>query len=190
MAQKRLSKKRRRARRRLRVLIAVGSIIALLGLAALIDSALYYNKVHAGVTISGHPMSGLTRAEATAALTRLVKQAENEPVTLTSGDKSWPVMPGDVGTRIDVTGAVSAAMDVSRKSNWLVDATRRFKLLFTDTDVPLDGTVDSGLMDEVLAEVAKEIDLPPVNAGLIIDGTDVRVVEGPEGARDGPGQRA
>ena len=90
-------------------------------------------------------------------------------------------MPGDVGTRIDVTGAVSAAMDVSRKSNWLVDATRRFKLLFSDIDVPLDGTVDSELMDEVLAEVAKEIDVPPVDAGLVIDGTEVRVVEGQKG---------
>ncbi len=163
------------------MLIAVGSVIALLGLVALIDSAIYYNKVHAGVTISGYPMSGLTRAEATAALTRLVKEAEDEPITLTSGDKSWAVMPGDVGTRIDVTGAVSAAIDVSRESNWLVDAARRFKLLFTDTHVPLDGTVDSELMDGVLAEVAKEIDLPPVNAGLIIDGTDVRVVEGQKG---------
>ncbi len=181
MAKKRLSKKRRRGRGRLRVLIAVGSVIALFGLAALIDSALYYNKVHAGVTVSGHPVGGLTRDEATAALTRLVKQAQDEPITLTSGDKTWPVMPGDVGTKIDVTGAVSAAMDVSRQSNFLVDMSRRLGLFFRDKAVALEGTVDSELMDEVLAEVAKEIDMPPVNAGLIIDGTDVRVVEGQKG---------
>jgi len=181
LAKKRLSKKRRRGRGRLRVLIAVGSVIALFGLAALIDSALYYNKVHAGVTVSGHPVGGLTRDEATAALTRLVKQAQDEPITLTSGDKTWPVMPGDVGTKIDVTGAVSAAMDVSRQSNFLVDMSRRLGLFFRDKAVALEGTVDSELMDEVLAEVAKEIDMPPVNAGLIIDGTDVRMVEGQKG---------
>lgn len=181
MAKKRPSKKRRRGRGRLRVLIAIGSVIALFGLAALIDSALYYNKVHAGVTVSGHPVGGLTRDEATAALTRLVKQAQDEPITLTSGDKTWPVMPGDVGTKIDVTGAVSAAMDVSRESNFLVDMGRRLGLFFRDKDTALEGTVDSELMDEVLAEVAKEIDMPPVNAGLIIDGTDVRMVEGQKG---------
>jgi vancomycin resistance protein YoaR len=163
------------------VLIAVGSVVALLGLFALVDSALYYNKIHAGVTISGYPMSGLTRAEATAELTRLVKQAEKEPITLTSGDKSWAVMPADVGTRLDVTGAVSAAMDVGRDGNWLFDMARRFRLVFGKTDVPLGGTVDGELMDGVLAEVAKEIDLPPVDAGLVIDGTEVRVVEGQKG---------
>ena len=93
MTKKRPSKKRRRARRRLRVLIAVGSIIALLGLAALIDSALYYNKVHAGVTVSGYPMSGLTRAEATAALTRLVKEAEESRSPSRAVTRAGPSCP-------------------------------------------------------------------------------------------------
>ncbi len=181
MAKKSVSKKRRRGRGRLRIVIAVGSVIALFGLVALIDSALYYNKVHAGVTISGHPVSGLTRDEATAATTRLVKQAQDEPITLTSGNKSWDVIPTDVGTKIDVTGAVTAAMEVSRESNFVIDMARRVRLFFSDKDIPLQGTVDSKLMDEVLAEVAKEVDMPPVDAGLVIDGTIVKVVEGQKG---------
>ena len=181
MAKKTASKKRRRGRRRLRILIAVACVIALVGLVALIDSALYYNKVHAGVTISGHPVGGMTRDEAIAAVIRLVKQAQDEPITLTSGEKSWDVMPGDVGTKIDVTGAVASAMEASRESNFVVDMARRVRLLFSDKDIPLQGTVDSELMDEVLAEVAKEVDMPPVNAGLSIDGTTVRVVEGQKG---------
>ncbi len=136
------TQKRRRGRKRLRILIAVGSIVALLVLAMLIDSALYYNKVHTGVSISGISMGGLTRDEATAALTRLVEDAKDQPITLSSGDKTWSVTPTDVGAKIDVAGAVSAAMEVTRKSNFLVDLGRRFKLYFSGKDIPLQGTVD------------------------------------------------
>jgi vancomycin resistance protein YoaR len=150
-------------------------------LAILVDAAVYYNKVHTGVSVSGHNMGGLTRDEATTRLTGQVEDAQKSGITLSNGDKTWTIMPADVGTKIDVTGAVSAAIDVTRKSNFVVDIGRRFKLLFSHVDVPLNGTVDSTLMDKVLAGVAREIDVPAVNAGLAIDGAKIKVIEGQKG---------
>ena len=181
MKKQSVTRKNSRGRKRFRILVAAGSIIALLVLAMLIDSALYYNKVHAGVSISGHSMGGLTPDEATAALTGLVEDARDQPITLSSGDKTWPVVPDDVGTKIDVAGALSAAMGVSRESNFLIDLGRRFKLYFSDKDIPLQGTVDRAMMDEVLSGVAGELDVPPVNAGLAIDGSKITVVAGQKG---------
>jgi vancomycin resistance protein YoaR len=177
----RTKSRRSRGRKRLRILVAVASVVALCLLALLIDSALYYNKVHAGVTISGQAVGGLTRDEATATVTRLVKDAQDKPITLVSGEKTWPVAPKDLGTKMDVTAAVSVAMDVSRGSNFLVDLFWRLKLYFSDKDIPLRGTVDSIMMNELTAEVAEEIDMPPVNAGLAFDGTTIKVVEGQKG---------
>jgi vancomycin resistance protein YoaR len=170
-----------RNRTRFWILIAVGSIVAVCVLAILVDAAAYYNKIHTGVSVSGHNMGGLTRDEATAQLTGLVADSQKSGITLSSGGKTWTVMPADVGTKIDVAGAVSAAMDVSRESNFVVDIGRRFKLLFSDVDVPLNGTIDNTLMDKVLAGVAREIDVPAVNAGLAIDGTKIKVIEGQQG---------
>ena len=181
MSNQSASQKRRRGRKRLRILVAAGSIVFLILLGALIDSALYYNKVHAGVSISGHTVGGLTRDEATATLIGLVEDARERAITLSSGDKTWAVFPDDVGTKVDVVGAVSEAMDVSRKSNFLVDLSRRLKLYFSDKDLPLQGTVDSAMMGELLAGVAQEIDVPPVNAGLTIDGSTIDIVEGRKG---------
>ena len=161
--------------------MAVGSILFVLLLALLIDSAVYYNKVHAGVSVSGHSMAGLTRDEARATLTKLVEDARDSPVTLVSGEKTWPIMPDDVGTKIDVADAVSQAMDVSRRSNFVIDLIRRLTLYFSGEDVSLQGTTDGPMMDGVVAEIAKEIDLPPVNPGLIIDGGDIKPVEGRKG---------
>ena len=178
---RRRTEKGSRSRLRFRILVAVGSVIALLVLVILVDAAVYYNKVHAGVSIEGRGMGGLTRDEATAVITGLVEDAQSSAIVLTSGDKTWDVMPKDVGTKIDVAGAVSAAMAASRESNFIVDIGRRFKLYFSHTDVPLLGTVDSAMLDKVLNGVAQELDVLPVNAGLAIDGSKIRVIEGQKG---------
>jgi vancomycin resistance protein YoaR len=172
------TRRRRGPRHRVRfgILIAIGSIVALCVLAILVDAALYYNKVHAGVSVSGQSIGGLTRGEATAQVTASVEKAQESGIVLTMGDRSWTVMPADVGTKMDVAGAVSAAMDVSRESNFFVDLYRRFKLYFSDVDVTLNGTVDSAMMDKVLAGLAQEIDVAPVDAGLAIEGTKIKVI--------------
>ncbi len=74
-------------------------------------------------------MAGLTRDEAAAALTRYVDTAEKQPITLVSGNSTWKVMPEDVGISIDITGTVETAMQVTRKSNLLVDFGRRLRTL-------------------------------------------------------------
>lgn len=161
--------------------MAVGGVVFVLLLGYLIDSALYYNKVHAGVTVSGHSLSGLTRDEATVALRGLVNEAAEKPIKLTSGDREWPLLPDDVDTRIDVVGAVQQAMGVTRKSNFLVDGFRRFILYFTDRDVALSGRLDDEKLDAFLAGIAKQVEVPPVEPGLSINGTDIKPVEGRKG---------
>lgn len=175
------AQKRKRARKRLRVLITVGSVVFILLLGFIIDSALYYNKVHAGVTVSGHSLSGLTRDEATAALRTLVNEAAEKPIALTSGGREWPLLPTEVDTKIDVVGAVRDAMAVTRKSNFLVDGFRRFILYFTDRDVPLSGTVDDGKLDAFLQGVARQVEVPPVEPGLVVNGATITPVEGRNG---------
>ncbi len=181
------STKKHRTRRpkaslaRLRALIITGILVAILLLAILVDAGVYYNKVHSGVRVSEQNLGGLTRDEATALLDRFVKEAGKKPITLTSGDKTWEIMPADVGTDIDVTGAVSAAMGYTRDSNFFADVARRMKLYFGDNDIPLRGTVDSEKMDAVLGMVAAEIDMPPVDAGLVVVDGELQVVDAEKG---------
>ena len=158
------SKKMRRL-----ALLGFGVAVLVLALLIVIDSSLSYNKIHRGVNISGQSMGGLTRDEAAAALTRYVDTAEKQAITLVSGNSTWEVVPEDVGISIDITGTVEAAMQVTRKSNLLVDFGRRLGLYSSSTDVPLLGTVDTAKMDAVIADVAGDLDLPPVDAGLDVD---------------------
>jgi len=155
--------------------------LAALLIAYLVDSAVYYGKVHAGVSVAGLDLGGLTHDEAVLALTRQVKEAEDNPVVLVSGEKSWKVMPTAVKVAIDVEGGVEAAMEFSRRSNLFVDLFRRVALFLRGADLQLSGRVDEAALDEVIAQVADELDLPPINAGLLVDGTSIKVMKGQKG---------
>jgi vancomycin resistance protein YoaR len=163
------------------ILVAVGTIIAVCVLAILIDSAIYYNKVHAGVSVEGIDLGGKSQDEAIASINEMVDQTRSNPITLTAGTRTWDLMPDDAGTSMDVAGAVKAAMAVSRAQGFFSDIGTRFKLYFNKRDLPLDGSVDRTKLDAYLGDVAKELDIAPVNAGLAIEGSTIRVIEGVNG---------
>ena len=174
-------KKRRPRGPRLWVLVAAAAVVAVFVLAILIDSAAYHNKVHAGVSVSGIDLGGETKSAAIATVDRLVADAQNSPITLTAGDKTWTVLPADGGTSIDATAAVKAAMAVTRKSNFFTDIGVRWKLYFTKKDLPLVGSVDRTKLDSFVAGIAKKLDISPVNAGLAIDNGRIEVIDSIDG---------
>jgi vancomycin resistance protein YoaR len=175
------AERRRRGRTRLKILLAVGSLAVAVILAAVVDAAVYSSKVHAGVSVGGVDLAGLTEDEATAALTRYVAEGQDTAIKVTSGGRSWEVTPADVGTEIDVAGGVAAAMQQTRKSNFVVDLVRRFGLYLHGVDIPLKGTYDSAKMGVLLDKLARQIDIPAVSAGLAVVDGDVKVVDGQKG---------
>ena len=148
-------------------------------LAVLVDALLYTDEVHAGVGVYGVDLGGMTKGQATAALSRLADSAG--PVTLKSGDKTWSVAPADAGTAMDVQGAVVKAMAVTRQGNFFEDVVTRFKLYFNRQDLPLSGTVDRPKIEALLSSIATELHVTPVNAGLAIRNSTVEVIEGRNG---------
>ena len=160
-----------------RILIALGVILALCLLVILVEAGVSHNKIHAGVSIAGHDMGGLTRDQAIAKLTKLANDAQSNQILLTSPKKSWPIMPDDTGTVIDAAGTVAAAMNVSRSGNFITNIGHRFSLYSHHVDVPFKGTVDTQKLDSLIASVAKVLDVPAVNAGLTIANGKITVVE-------------
>ncbi|MBN1320446.1 MAG: VanW family protein [Thermoleophilia bacterium] len=150
-------------------------------LVLVVEAAVSSGKVHPGVSVSGIDLGGLTEDEATASLARYVSKAQASPITLTSGDKSWDVMPAEIGGNADVAAAISAAMAVTRESNVFVDMGRRWKLYFSKVDLPLQGSINGDKMDAFLAELARELDVKPVNASLAIEDGEIKVTEHRDG---------
>jgi vancomycin resistance protein YoaR len=166
---------------RLWVLLGVGALVCLVVFAILIDSVRYYNKVHSGISVAGVDLGGMTKDEATTTIGHVVNLARGNAVELTLDGKTWTLLPADVGTTMDVTAVVKAAMQVTRKSNFFVDIGTRWKLYFSHTQVPLTGSVDAAKLAAFVQGIATEVDVPPVNAGLTIKGGTIVEVDSVDG---------
>lgn len=165
-----------------RVLAGLAAFAAALVLAILVDSALSYNRIHSGVSIAGIDVGRMKPAEAQAELEGRAARAANHTVILAADDgREWPMLPADVGMQIDAPATVAEAMAFGRDGNPYQDLKARLSLYFSDRDVPLTATVDPVLLDAILDQAAAELDHPPVNAGLVIEGGEITVVQGQDG---------
>ncbi|GAB4248624.1 MAG: VanW family protein [Thermoleophilia bacterium] len=166
---------------RVRFAGALGLLLLVAVLLVLGDSLLNFNRIHAGVSVSGYDVGRMTREEATSELTRLAQEAQENEILLTAEGGEWRVLPSALGTKIDVKASVQAAYQVSREQGLLRDLGRRFSLYFSGHDVDLMGTVRKASMDALIEEVAAVLDDPPVNAALKIENGEVHISEGREG---------
>ena len=160
------------------IAVAVGAIVAVCAIAALSDAAVYYSKIHYGVSVYGVDLAGKTHDDAKAALDQLVETARKTPITIQSGDRTWTLLSPDVGTVVDVAGAADRALAVTRENNPIFDLANRFDLYFHPRDLPLVGAVDQAKLDALVSDVAAQLHVTPVNAGLVIREGAVQVIEG------------
>jgi vancomycin resistance protein YoaR len=164
-------------------LIGVGVVVFVLALLVAIDGGLYYGKVHHGIKVAGQSLSGMTSSKATAALTAFAEEAQKQPLTLKSedGTQTWKVLSSDMGTAMDVPAAITKAMDLTRRGNVFADISNKLQLYFVDKSYPLQGTVDSTKMDALLTKIAGALDVPAVNATLVVNNGSIEVVDGKQG---------
>lgn len=147
----------------------------------LADAALSSGRIHSGVSIAGHNVGRLTETEAVTQLQELVETAMAEPLVLVRDDYRWPVLPTDLGARIDVEATVKEAVEVTRTGNIFKRIAAGMSLYFKKVDIPLTGSVDQERMDKIIALVAEKLDRPPVNAGLKFEGDQITVVQSKDG---------
>ena len=157
------------------------SIVLLVVLTMVIDAVVYSNKIHAGVTIEGQKVSGLTQDAAVAKIGQYLAENQDKTITLSGGGKTWQIKPSGLGTEVDVATAVTTAMNITRQGNLMADMVTKLKLYFGDQDVKLQGSVDSAGLDTFIGQIAKTLDQPAVNAGLTIRGSTVAAVREKEG---------
>lgn len=167
---------------RTRLVAAFAALLAVVVLAILVDAGISYNRVHPGVSVAGVDMGRMTPEAAEEALAGRVERARNNSVTLAADTgREWYLLPSDVGVQVDPVATAKEAMAVTRTGSLFADLRTKFLLYFSGTDVPLNATLDTALLDKALAEVTGTLNVAPVNAGLLIRGDDIEVVEGKDG---------
>lgn len=147
------------------VLAVVGVIALFVGAAFAYDQA-SSNKVAPGVDVAGVEIGGLSRDEAIAKLKRDYLGELQQPVTATSGDKSWKLTPEQANVSVNVDQSVDAALDRSRQENFVVRAYRSLAGKPLGATVTPSVSYDRGAVSNFVKRVGKAVDVPARDASL------------------------
>lgn len=141
------------------------TLLAGISLVGLVIGFLRQDLMAFGVTFAGHPLSGLTKAEAEREIARYVEEKLTSPaLILTYEDKRWEAAPADIGLSADVSATVAHAFSVGREGAAWQRGTEVLLTALRQRDIPLAVRVDQAALDAYLAPIAKEIERAPKDA--------------------------
>jgi vancomycin resistance protein YoaR len=172
MAVSSVTEERPQRLRRIRILprpfvlttLAVLIVAALAIVAAFAFDASYTGRVLPGVSVAGIDASGLTAEELTARL-RAVTVAPESVEIVTEG-RSVTVASTDLGRRVDIDGAVAAALAAGRVSGPLADVPERLGILRNGRAIDLTASVDVSVLASWAADRAKAVRVTPEDARI------------------------
>jgi hypothetical protein len=151
----------------------VVSLIALL-FVFLLGSLLVFEFYHAeriypDVWVWDVDVSGMRIEEAAAALEDRLELGA-PLVTLHGPDRSWSLRLTDLGLQIDPYKTLASAYQLGRGGSWADNVLSHFWLLIYRTNLSPIAVYDERVARLYLKTLAEQIDLPPANASLAIDG--------------------
>lgn len=163
----------------------VGLLLALLALLALVTlyQAEHDGRVFTGVRVAEVDLSGLTPAEAEAALTAVWTASDPATVTLIDprSEQEWTYTAVDLGLSPDVAATVEAAYQVGRTDDWLAGLRQQFQSWYYGYPIAPVMTLDEGQLLTAVDEVASGVNQLPADAAIELNGDDVEFVAGQVG---------
>lgn len=150
---------------RLGVSAAAATLLGLIGAGVLFAGS--PERIPAGVTLAGVPLSGLTAEQAEAKLRDRAAQVASKPVVFTAGDRRWAITPRQLEVRVDWAAAVEEALDVGQGPLPLRGLKRVKVRLFGEDLEPHADYFEAGLAYRV-DDMARRIERPAREASIVL----------------------
>jgi len=166
------------------ILVIVATLMVLLSATLAWGVAVDYQSrglVPAGVVVVGRDLSGMTEAQARAAVEEAVSAPMMRPVTVTGDGKTWTLDPAGM-VSVDVDAMLSEAYSPRRGASTI----QRLNSQLTGSHLPADiepvFAVDANAVSAWVAQTATEVDRKPVNATRKIKGYEFKIKKHENGA--------
>jgi vancomycin resistance protein YoaR len=168
---------------RLPILLVSGVVLLLLSLAALVIAfqARYSNLMMPGMSAYGLNLSGMTREQAAAALEQQFTYGEDAVFTFRYGDEFWQIKAAELGITFDVAATVDEAYNAGRSSDYLSNLVSQASIWLNGRGVTPIVRFDQNTTVTKLESIASELNRPPQDATITIDGTTVTTTPGESG---------
>jgi lipoprotein-anchoring transpeptidase ErfK/SrfK len=128
------------------------------------------DRLLSGLEVAGVDVSGMTRAEAVAAVQRIVNADLARTVTVTAATKTWTTSPAALGVRGDVARAVDEAFAASNSQAWPVSAYDRITHHSLGRSIQVPYTYPTEQAQSLVDQVASAVDRKPTKASISLDG--------------------
>jgi vancomycin resistance protein YoaR len=163
--------------------LATGSLLVITVFVILAYQVVYLNRVYPGVWIAGTDVGGLSQPEVIAAINQRAPEYLAQSVILRYDNQVWTFTGEQLGMRVDVAATANAAHNISRTGNLIADLFTQLRLMREPRNIEPVILYDTGPTNQVLQDLAEQINRPPRDAQLIIH-PDARVeVISPEWGR-------
>ena len=134
-----------------------------------------------GISAAGVDLSGLTVEEARAALATNVQRPLSRPLTIRYGEQGVLLSARAAGVEVDVDGTVAHALQRSRTGNFLTRSWRDLNGDGVDATLPLDITYSEAVVDNIVSNMKKTLQVKPREARVTTSATGVKVFKSRDG---------
>lgn len=160
---------------RLPILIVSGVLLLLLILMIAVGlfQFRYQNRIVPGVSAYGVPLADMTPDEARAALDAAFNYDESTVFTFRDGDAFWQLTAADLGVAFDAEATVAEAYAAGHSGNLVFDVMDQALVWLNGHHVAPTVRYDQNVAVQNLMSIAGELNRPPLDATLTIEGTTV-----------------
>lgn len=168
---------------RLPVLFVSGVVLVVAALVALVMAFqfAFSDKIVPGVTSLGVNLSGLTREQAAAALEQRFRYDDEAVFTFRYGDRFWQMNAAELGVTFDVDATVDDAFAVGHSANMAADLVAQGSTWLNGRSIAPVVRYDQQETINRLLVIGSDINKPPQDATLVINGAMVTTTPGSSG---------
>jgi vancomycin resistance protein YoaR len=156
-------------------------IVSALVLGFAFEALMTTGKVHPGVTVSGVEVGGMIPEKALLVVEAGLAERVSSPVTVTRGDKTWPISAEEIDLTFKHDAMVAEAMSIGRAGGLISALGGRLRAWSGGVEIDAVKYASAPDLDVALEKVAKDTDVAPVDAGVRIEGTTPEVVSSKDG---------
>jgi vancomycin resistance protein YoaR len=155
------------------VLLALGSIVALVIAGLLILERRSQEQIYPNIYVESVLVGGKTRAEARTAIQTPYTDFLERPAVLHDGDTAWQPSLTDLGVAFDFEAPVEQAYQIGRDGGPTQNLETVLRLRENSRRLAVPVTFDEAAVERYIASLARDIDQMPTDAQIRLDGARI-----------------
>ena len=157
------------------ILLGVAVAMLAVAVALFVFRGLYSDKIYPAVIVGDVNVGGLTAAQAEERLIERANELEQGTIAFTYNGQTWTPTLAELGASVNLSDSVESAQELGRGGDAASRLAFTNDILRSDQVVPLQTTVNLGVLNTWFDKVDADINNPAINAAIVIDGSAVSV---------------